>query len=56
MEDVKTMITDIKGKLDELESELLQLENKAVGQHWVKKPNPQFPTSPIYAASRQTYG
>ncbi|MQX52484.1 hypothetical protein [Alcanivorax sediminis] len=30
MEDVKTMITDIKSKLDELEGELLQLEHKAV--------------------------
>lgn len=31
MENVKTMIADIKGKLDELETELLQLEQKAVG-------------------------
>ena len=30
MENVKTMIADIKGKLDELETELLQLEKKAV--------------------------
>lgn len=30
MEDVKTMIADIKGKLDELETELLLLEQKAV--------------------------
>lgn len=31
MEDVKTMITDIKSKLDELENELLQLEQKSLG-------------------------
>lgn len=33
MEGVKTMIADIKGKLDELETELLQLEQKAVGDN-----------------------